>query len=254
MIFEDAPKFIGLIYAVVVIITLALLVKKQKFTSRLGLMFLVISTSFGFLFFAPMIPYSFQFLVLRDVISLGVPLPMAALGLVLVLLLTFVFGRFFCGYVCPIGAVQELMSRLPVKQKRIRDRKTVMIVHVFFFILFLLLGLVFSVNMLDYVGISGFFNLQLTSLFSLVFVLVLFLSVVVYRPFCRLVCPYGLLLSFAALKSVFQLKRNENCVDCGICEKECPTDEAMVDAFKQECYLCMRCSEVCPKEGLSYKR
>ncbi len=252
MIFENAPKFIGLLYAVFVIILLAVLLRKNKFTNKIGLLFLFLSTLFGFLFFAPMMPVSFQFLLLQDAVALGAPLPMAALGLVLILFLTLLFGRFFCGYVCPIGAVQEIASRLPVKQKKISNQKAVMIVHVLFFVLFIVLGIVFSVNMLSFFGIADFFNLNFTSLFVLVFVLLLLFSIVVYRPFCRFVCPYGLLLSFAALKSVFQLNRNENCIDCSICEKHCPTDEATVNSFKQECYLCMRCSEVCPKKGISY--
>lgn len=254
MILENAPKFIGLLYAICVIIVLAVLTRKQKFNSKLGLLFLFLSTIFGFLFFSPMLPYSFQLLLLQDTVSLGAPLPMAVLGLVLILVLTFVFGRFFCGYVCPIGAVQELASRLPIKQKKISNQKAVIIVHVFFFVLFAVLGLAFSVNMLSFFGIADFFNLQFTSLFVIVFVLLVIISTVVYRPFCRFVCPYGLLLSFAALKSVFQLKRNENCIDCGMCEKNCPTDEATVKAFKQECYLCMTCSEVCPENGISYEK
>jgi polyferredoxin len=231
---------------------LALLVRKQKFTNKIGLLFLFISTGFGFLFFAPMIPYTFQLLILRDIKSLGVALPMATLGLVLILLLTFVFGRFFCGYVCPIGAVQELLSRLPIKQKRITNKKGIIIVHVFFFILFVLLGVMLSINMLNLFGIYDFFNLQISSIFIIVFILLMVVSIIVYRPFCRLVCPYGLLLSIASIKSIFQLKRNENCVDCGICEKKCPTDESLINSFKQECYLCMHCQKVCSEDGISY--
>lgn len=254
MIFENAPKFIGLLYAVFVIFFLAALLIKQRFTSKIGLSFLFVSTGFGFLFFSPMMPYTFQLILLRDTASLGAPLPMAVLGLVLILGLTFVFGRIFCGYVCPIGSVQEILSRLPIKQKKMNNQKAIMISHIFFFIFFIVLGLVFSANILSYFGIADFFNLQFKSVYVIVFVLLLILSIAVYRPFCRFVCPYGLLLSLASLKSVFQLKRNENCIDCGICEKRCPTDEASINAFKQECYLCMKCSEVCSKEAISYEK
>jgi len=254
MIFENAPKFIGLIYAVIIIILLAVLLRKQKFTTKIGLFFLFLSTLLGFLFFTPMMPVSFQLLLLQDTVALGAPLPMATLGLVLILVLTFVFGRFFCGYACPIGAVQELVSRLPVQQKNISNQKAVMIIHVFFFVLFIVLGLIFSVNLLSYFGIADFFHLNFTSLFVLVFVLLLLLSIIVYRPFCQFVCPYGLLLSIAEIKSVFQLNRNENCIECGICQKHCPTDKATINSFKQECYLCMRCGEVCPKDAISYEK
>jgi len=254
MIFENAPKFIGLIYAIVIIITLAFIVRKQRFSTKLGIIILLISTGFGFLFFGPMMPYTFQLLILGDVTALGAPLFMAIIGLVLIILLTFGFGRFFCGYVCPIGAVQELLSRLPVNQKRFTQKKAILLIHGFFFILFIVLGLILSVNMLSFFGIYEFFNLSLFPGFIIVFIILLVISIFFYRPFCRFVCPYGLLLSLASLKSVFKLKRNEKCVDCGLCEKQCPTDKAIRHAFKQECYLCMRCSEICPKEAIYYSK
>jgi len=254
MIIENAPKFIGLLYAVLVIIIISILLHKEKFSFKSGFFFLLLSTLLGFLFFSPMMPISFQLLILRDTAALGSPLLMAVLGLVLILLLTFVFGRIFCGYVCPIGTIQELFSRIPIKQKKIKQKKAIMGVHLLLFVLFIALGLIFSINMLSYLGISAFFNLDLSSVFFAVFVGLLIASVFIYRPFCRFICPYGLLLSLASKKSIFALKRNNNCVDCALCEKNCPTDEAARKDFKQECYVCMRCDDVCSKNAVFYAK
>jgi polyferredoxin len=76
-----------------------------------------------------------------------------------------------------------------------------------------------------------------------------------YRPFCRLVCPYGALLSLAAGKSLLRLHRTGACIDCKKCENACPTDEAKRGDAKAECYLCGRCKDVCPAAGaLKYDR
>jgi ferredoxin-type protein NapH len=235
-------------------VTIAILLKKEKFSFKLGIVFLFISTLFGFLFFSPMMPYTFQLLVLGNTEALGVQIPMALVGLVIILALTFVFGRIFCGYVCPIGTVQELLSRLPMKQKKISQKKVILLVHSLVFVLFLALAIIFSINLLDYIGIFAFFNLQFSSFYFIAFVLLLLVSIFIYRPFCRFICPYGLLLSLVGRKSVFNIKRNENCIDCGICEKTCPTDEAGLTDYKQECYVCMRCDDVCPKHGISYTK
>ena len=84
---------------------------------------------------------------------------------------------------------------------------------------------------------------------------VLLVSTTLYRPFCRLVCPYGTLLSLAAGKSLFSLGRTGACIGCNQCVRVCPTDEAEPDDRKAECYLCGRCTGVCPVGGaLWYRR
>jgi polyferredoxin len=119
---------------------------------------------------------------------------------------------------------------------------------------FLLLAFLFSASLLALFGIRDFFYLILTA-GSVVFIAVLLVSVVFYRPFCRLVCPYGVVLSVAAWKSFFKLRRTEACFECRKCEKVCPVDEAKREDAKSECYLCGRCTGICPKEGaLIYSR
>ena len=84
---------------------------------------------------------------------------------------------------------------------------------------------------------------------AVVFAVILVLSLFVYRPFCTFLCPYGLVFSMASRFGRFGLKRTEDCIDCGKCERVCPTVEAGRDGRKAECYLCGRCIEVCPKDS-----
>jgi ferredoxin-type protein NapH len=254
MVFAQVPKTVGFIYALVMIGIIAYLWYSGRWRQKIGWLLLIISAGLGFLIFSPVAPWQFQQLVLRDVQGLGGPLIVGAIGLSVVLLLTFVFGRFFCGYLCPVGTVQEIAYCIPVPKINLRQKTVFMAVRVVFFIVFLLLAFLLSASFLAWFGIRDFFYLSLTA-GTMVFIGVLLLSATFYRPFCRFICPYGVLLSLGSWKGMFRLQRTDACIECKKCEKACPTDEAKRDDGKAECYLCGRCTEVCPVAGaLMYKR
>jgi ferredoxin-type protein NapH len=254
MVVETIPKFIGFIYGLVMIFVIAYLWYSGRWKQKIGWLLLAISAFLGFLIFAPLAPYQFQQLVLRDVQGLGAPLIVGAVGLLIVFLLTFIFGRFFCGYICPVGTVQEIAYHAPVPKFTMKQKNAFMLIRVAFFVLFLVMAFLLSASLLALFGIRDFFYLTLTTA-SAVFIVLLLVSMTFYRPFCRLVCPYGALLALGAAKSLFRLQRTDACIECKKCEKACPTDVAKREDTKAECYLCGRCTAVCPTEGaLRYSR
>ncbi|MDD1673080.1 MAG: 4Fe-4S binding protein [Methanomicrobiales archaeon] len=254
MAIEQIPKFIGFIYALVMVVVCAFLWYSGRWNRKSGYLFLAITLGFGFLILAPIMPYQFQMLVLRDVKGIGGPLIAAVLGLVTILALSFLFGRFYCGYFCPVGAAQEAMSRVSPRSVRVSQKTVTGTVRIGFFGAFLLAGYVSSYGLLYPFGIRDFFALSITTAFF-VFVVLLVMSAVMYRPFCRLVCPFGALAAFAAMPGIFKIRRTGACIDCGKCERACPTDEAKRSDLKGECYLCGRCTEACPTMGaLRYGR
>jgi len=123
-----------------------------------------------------------------------------------------------------------------------------------FFIIFSILSVIFTIGILTYFGFYDFFNLNITSIFFYIFLILLAASVFVYRPLCQFFCPYGVFLSLASIKGLFKLRRNSNCIDCKKCEIICPTNEAGINDLKQECYLCNRCKDVCPVDAIEYIR
>lgn len=247
-------KLIGMAYAIIALLILAYLFRKDKYNRKIGYLFLIVSTTLGFLIFAPMLPHQLQTLVIGKVGGRGVPLPLVITGLLLFIFFTLVFGRLFCGFLCPIGAIQELAYKIPTRKKKITSKALVLAVQVIFFILFIVLGIFFSIAILSYFGFEDFFHLDIVSPFFYVFIALLLISVFIYRPFCQLFCPYGLLLSLFAVKSILKLRRNDKCTDCNSCEDSCPTSEAGRGDLKRECYMCNRCRENCAFDAIEYRR
>jgi polyferredoxin len=247
-------KLIGMAYAIIALLILACLFRKDKYNKKIGYMFLIVSTTLGFLIFAPMLPHQLQTLVIGKIGGRGSPLPLMIVGLLLFMGYTLMFGRLFCGFICPIGAIQELAYKIPTKKKKIAGKALVLAFQVIFFILFIVLGIFSSIAILSYFGFEKFFHLDIVSPFFYVFIALLLISVFIYRPFCRLFCPYGLLLSLFAVKSIFKLRRNDKCIDCNNCEDACPTSEAGREDLKRECYMCNRCREACAFEAIDYRK
>ena len=184
------PRATGFVYAFVVIIALAILWYTGKINRKKAFVFLLISTSLGFLIFTPVAPHNFQQLILRDVSALGGSLQMAAVGLTLLLLFSLVFGRIFCGHICPAGAIQELASLVPLPKFGQKWKQVSLGVRAVVFVIVLAAAFGWSVGIINYFGLKEFFSLDVTSVLFYVFLGVLLLSMVVYRPFCRFICPY----------------------------------------------------------------
>ncbi|KQC11417.1 MAG: 4Fe-4S ferredoxin [Methanolinea sp. SDB] len=255
MVLEFIPKVAGFGYGIIVFFLLVYLWYSKRITRKRAFLFLIISTALGFLIFAPVLPWQFMLLVLRDTKGLGGPLQAAAFGLLFILGFTLLFGRIFCGHICPAGTLQELLSLVPVKKVGRTWKNTTMAVRLGVFVILIAAALAFSINLLKFIGLRDFFYLAVGSASFFIFLAIVILSVFMYRPFCRFICPYGFLLSFVAGWSLFKFRRTDLCIHCGKCEKVCPTDESKVGDRKMECYMCGRCIEVCPVEGaLKYER
>ncbi|NLX48509.1 MAG: 4Fe-4S binding protein [Methanospirillum sp.] len=239
---------VGIVYSILFLVVAVLLWRAGRFTRPARYLLLAVTVFLGFAIFSPMLPHQFQELVARSGTHIGANLVGGAFGIALVVLLTFLSGRHFCGYLCPVGAVQELAYLAPVPKLRTCRIRELGVVRGIVFVIVIGAGLGAGVSVLSVFGIAEFFRLTLSAGF-LAFVAVLACSLFFYRPFCRLFCPLGALFQVAAVPGLWKLRRTSACISCGRCERACPTGEAGPAASKGECYLCRRCIEACPVEG-----
>ena len=255
MVGRQIPQLFGLVYALVMVPFIAWLWYAKKLSRNSGWIILIVSTLSGFFVFAPMIPYQFQLAVLGKQQSLPVPIIGVFILLAIFWLYSLVAGRVFCGHICPVGTTQEIVYLVPVKKFILRHKPVTLAFRWVFFFLFIIAAVFFSLGLLQFFGIHEFFHIDVASPLFFVFGVLLLVSVFVYRPFCRLFCPYGALLSLAAAKSLFKFKNTDRCVDCLRCIRACPTGEAGTAANKAECYMCGRCIEACGDTGgIEYRK
>jgi polyferredoxin len=141
------------------------------------------------------------------------------------IIFAFLFGRVFCAGVCPLGALQELVN---IKNFRLSKALTTVLeilpwLYLIFAVLFAVTQSRFIICRYDpFVGIfrmGGDFPL-------IVFGIVLLITAIfVGRPFCRFICPYGVLLGLFARVSIWNIKLTEKtCINCELCHNACPVD------------------------------
>jgi len=142
---------------------------------------------------------------------------------VMPLLFSLFFGRVFCASVCPLGAMQELVAIAPLRISPVLDR-------VFGLGRYLYLGLaVLGVAtgsgffICRYDPFVGIYRLGHSYGMLLAGAAILVLGVFVARPYCRFLCPYGVLLGWMSKFSKWHLDIPPSpCVSCRLCENSCP--------------------------------
>ena len=238
-------------------LTAGILLRKQRLNNKLKIILLSISFIFGgiilggvpnvvlvlqHIFADIFFPSRWLFLVLRISIFLG---------------LTLIFGRIFCGYVCPLGAIQELASMIRFKPKINYERKYWRrkgYLRWGFFAIYALASVIWGlVPTLFMNPINGFLifwtplNIVIFVAFLLFFTMI-FTSFFAYRVYCRFFCPFGALAALLGRLSPLKIRRTNYCNECGVCEKICPTLEGFEYSNKGECYYCNRCIDFCTNE------
>lgn len=142
---------------------------------------------------------------------------------VLPLLFSLFFGRVFCASVCPLGAMQELVAIAPIRISPALER-----------VLGLGKYLYLGLATLGVATGSGFFICRydpfvriyrMADNYSMLIAaaLILLLGVFIARPYCRFLCPYGVLLGWMSRFSKHHLEIPPSpCVECRLCEDSCP--------------------------------
>ncbi|HIA47017.1 MAG TPA: 4Fe-4S binding protein [Candidatus Hydrogenedentes bacterium] len=142
---------------------------------------------------------------------------------VLPLLFSLFFGRVFCASVCPLGAIQELVAVAPIRISPALER--VLGLGKYIYLGLATLGVATGAGFLvcRYDPFVGIYRMGHSYNMLLAGAAILILGVFVARPYCRFLCPYGVLLGWMSYFSKFHLDIPPSpCVSCRLCEDSCP--------------------------------
>ncbi len=187
-------------------------------------------------------------------------------------------GRFVCGWLCPFGLIQDLLHKIPFFKKigafrgdRVLRKLKYLILAVFVILLpmflvdFLGQGMPWFCKLICPAGtLEGgiplvLLNESMRSAIGRLYVwknvlllVTVILSILIYRPFCKYICPLGAVYSVFNPVSVFRYRVDrEKCVECKACAEVC---KMQVDPVKHpndpECIRCGACKKVCPVKAI----
>lgn len=190
-----------------------------------------------------------------------------------IILMSFLIGKSFCSWFCPVGFISEMLGNLGEKifRRKIKMPKFLdyplrsikyLLLAFLFYTVFLMMNVAALKAFLDspyniVADVKMYYFFAKISQFSLIVIGVLLVLSVVFRNFwCRYLCPYGALLGLISLFSPAKIKRNaETCTDCKACTKACPSFikvHKMKSVISDECTSCMSCIDACPVKSTLY--
>ncbi|MDR1421857.1 MAG: redoxin domain-containing protein [Coriobacteriales bacterium] len=186
------------------------------------------------------------------------------------------FGRTICGWLCPFGLIQELLDKLPLPKLRKSTATRRASVGKYLVLALCVVGIPLvlgfttqagtpffcawlcpvgtleagiplvaaNTDLQQIVGVQFFFKLGLL-------IAVLGVCLLIYRPFCRFLCPLGALYSFFNRFALLRYRVDpERCTHCGHCVEACRMDVRAVS--DRECIQCGSCARQCEQSAISF--
>ena len=195
------------------------------------------------------------------------------------ILMGVLLGRFICGFLCPFGWFQDLLHKIPGKKFSTAKLKPLRYIKYIILVVFVILLPALVTNSLGmgdpffckYICpqgvLEGALPLSITNagirsalgkLFTFKFsilTIVIILSILFYRPFCKWICPLGAIYSLFNKVSFLKINVDNNkCVGCQKCSRVCKMDVNVVESPNHpECIRCGECIKACPTDALCYK-
>lgn len=205
----------------------------------------------------------------------------------MLVLLTWLYGRFYCAALCPLGILQDFIGWVSRRKSKRTPRKNLKTLR--YTILAVTAGLIaagwtipaklfepFSVFGRFYAGfvmpvfakfvrrhgirvIDGDYAASAAGIAAGAGVLAVLILLVVWkrRIYCTSICPVGTLLGLCSKAGAFRMSIGESCVHCGKCATVCPAgciDPGAGTLDNERCLRCMNCVAVCPRNSITWSR
>lgn len=179
-------------------------------------------------------------------------------------LLAILFGPVFCGWVCPLGTIQEFVSGFGRKlfKKRFNHFIPEKIDTILRYLRYGVLAWVIYMTAVTgtlifstydpYFALFNFWSSEVSVIGIGILVVTLALSFFVERPWCKYACPYGAVLGVSNLFRVFSIRRNgATCKADGACSIMCPMNipvDRVTIVRDHQCISCLECTSeaICP--------
>ena len=179
-------------------------------------------------------------------------------------LMAVLFGPVFCGWVCPLGTIQEFVSNFGRKffRKRFNHFVPAKLDHVLRYMRYVVLAWVLYMTAVTgmlifsdydpYFALFNFWSSEASLIGLSILAVTLVLSFFVERPWCKYACPYGAVLGLSNLFRVFSIRRTSStCKSCAACSIQCPMNipvDSLTVVRDHQCISCLECTSeaICP--------
>jgi len=177
------------------------------------------------------------------------------------------FGRWFCGYICPIGTIQELVYSVRGPKTRFRQLipyKAHTFLNFLKYIIFLFTAIAAFLSIqylyMKFCPILAIGHIQTITIAGILTLVVITVGgFYIERLWCRYLCPYAALMNiFQKLADLLRIKRYKifrnihTSINCFNCVNYCPMniDIGYLEKISDlNCIKCMRCVRQCSKSG-----
>lgn len=188
-------------------------------------------------------------------------------------------GRFVCGFLCPFGLFQDLLFKIPFvkKIKKLPGEKFLRWFRYIILAIFVILLPMFVVDITGlgepwfckYICPAGtleggipllILNKSLRNAAGFLFkwkvailLITVVASIILYRPFCRYICPLGAIYGVFNKVSFLRYKIDaQKCTGCGLCEKTCKLNiKVYENPNSLDCIRCGECKANCPQKAIN---
>lgn len=133
------------------------------------------------------------------------------------------FGRVFCAAVCPLGAIQEAVAIKPVNVPPAVEKVLSVFPYIYLGLAMLSVALGAGFLICEYDPFVGFFRMGASFSMVVFGMVMLVIGIFVARPYCRFLCPYGVLLNWCSkLSRRHAVITPTDCIQCDLCAESCP--------------------------------